>query len=80
MTALKSGSARSKRKLNRFRQANKLLLAKHRKPPSNWRPSLSGLTLAPARLMLVETAIIVLGFIGLIWGADKFVLGASSLA
>ena len=80
MTALKSGSARSKCKLNRFRQANKLLLAKHRKPPSNWRPSLSGLTLAPARLMLVETAIIVLGFIGLIWGADKFVLGASSLA
>ena len=30
--------------------------------------------------MLVETAIIVLGFIGLIWGADKFVLGASGLA
>ena len=30
--------------------------------------------------MLVEPIIIVLGFIGLIWGADKFVLGASSLA
>ena len=30
--------------------------------------------------MLVETAIIILGFIGLIWGADKFVLGASGLA
>ena len=30
--------------------------------------------------MLVESAVIVLGFIGLIWGADKFVLGASGLA
>lgn len=30
--------------------------------------------------MLLETAVIVLGFVGLIWGADKFVLGASGLA
>ncbi|HBW84174.1 MAG TPA: calcium/sodium antiporter [Gammaproteobacteria bacterium] len=30
--------------------------------------------------MLVETAIIIFGFIGLIWGADKFVLGAAKLA
>ena len=30
--------------------------------------------------MLVETAIIIFGFIGLIWGADKFVLGAAGLA
>jgi len=30
--------------------------------------------------MLIDTAFIVLGFIGLIWGADKFVFGASGLA
>ena len=30
--------------------------------------------------MLIATLIIVLGFIGLIWGADRFVTGASSLA
>jgi cation:H+ antiporter len=30
--------------------------------------------------MLLDTVIIVLGFIGLIWGADKFVFGASALA
>ena len=30
--------------------------------------------------MLLDTVIIVLGFIGLIWGADKFVFGASGLA
>ena len=30
--------------------------------------------------MFLDTAIIVLGFIGLIWGADKFVFGASILA
>jgi cation:H+ antiporter len=30
--------------------------------------------------MPLDTVIIVLGFIGLIWGADKFVLGASALA
>ena len=30
--------------------------------------------------MLLDSAIIVLGFIGLIWGADKFVFGASGLA
>lgn len=30
--------------------------------------------------MLLDTVIIVLGFIGLIWGADKFVFGASILA
>lgn len=30
--------------------------------------------------MLLDTVIIVLGFIGLIWGADKFVFGASVLA
>ncbi len=30
--------------------------------------------------MFLDTVIIVLGFIGLIWGADKFVLGASVLA
>ena len=30
--------------------------------------------------MLVESAVIVLGFVGLIWGADKFVHGASGLA
>lgn len=30
--------------------------------------------------MLLETALIILGFIGLIWGADRFVFGASSVA
>lgn len=30
--------------------------------------------------MFLDTVIIVLGFIGLIWGADKFVFGASALA
>ena len=30
--------------------------------------------------MLIATLIIVLGFVGLIWGADRFVTGASSLA
>lgn len=30
--------------------------------------------------MLLDTIIIVLGFVGLIWGADKFVFGASVLA
>ena len=30
--------------------------------------------------MFLDTIIIVLGFIGLIWGADKFVFGASALA
>ncbi len=30
--------------------------------------------------MLLDAVIIVLGFIGLIWGADKFVFGASALA
>ena len=30
--------------------------------------------------MFLDTIIIVLGFIGLIWGADKFVYGASALA
>ncbi len=30
--------------------------------------------------MPLDTAIIVLGFIGLIWGADKFVFGASAMA
>ena len=30
--------------------------------------------------MFVDSVIIVLGFIGLIWGADKFVFGASALA
>ena len=30
--------------------------------------------------MFLDTVIIVLGFIGLIWGADKFVYGASALA
>ena len=30
--------------------------------------------------MLLDTVIIVLGFVGLIWGADKFVFGASALA
>ncbi|MCH7816711.1 MAG: calcium/sodium antiporter [Proteobacteria bacterium] len=30
--------------------------------------------------MLLDTVIIILGFIGLIWGADKFVFGASALA
>jgi cation:H+ antiporter len=30
--------------------------------------------------MLLDSVIIVLGFIGLIWGADKFVFGASGLA
>jgi cation:H+ antiporter len=30
--------------------------------------------------MPLDTIIIVLGFVGLIWGADKFVLGASALA
>lgn len=30
--------------------------------------------------MFLDTAIIVLGFIGLIWGADKFVFGASATA
>ena len=30
--------------------------------------------------MPLDTVIIVLGFVGLIWGADKFVLGASALA
>ena len=30
--------------------------------------------------MFLDTVIIVLGFVGLIWGADKFVLGASVLA
>lgn len=30
--------------------------------------------------MLIDSIIIVLGFIGLIWGADKFVFGASGLA
>jgi len=30
--------------------------------------------------MLLDTVIIVLGFVGLIWGADKFVFGASVLA
>lgn len=30
--------------------------------------------------MLLDTIIIVLGFVGLIWGADKFVFGASALA
>ncbi|MCY4265942.1 MAG: calcium/sodium antiporter [Gammaproteobacteria bacterium] len=30
--------------------------------------------------MLFDSAIIILGFIGLIWGADKFVFGASGLA
>ncbi|PCH59846.1 MAG: calcium/sodium antiporter [SAR86 cluster bacterium] len=30
--------------------------------------------------MLVDVVIIVLGFIGLIWGADKFVFGASAIA
>ena len=30
--------------------------------------------------MLIATIIIVLGFVGLIWGADKFVEGASGLA
>ena len=30
--------------------------------------------------MLIASVIIVLGFLGLIWGADKFVLGASGLA
>ncbi|MEQ9209778.1 MAG: calcium/sodium antiporter, partial [Pseudomonadales bacterium] len=31
-------------------------------------------------MFLVDIVIIVLGFIGLIWGADKFVFGASALA
>ena len=30
--------------------------------------------------MILDTIIIVLGFVGLIWGADKFVFGASALA
>ncbi|MBT3531293.1 MAG: calcium/sodium antiporter [Gammaproteobacteria bacterium] len=30
--------------------------------------------------MFLDTAIIVLGFVGLIWGADKFVFGASAMA
>ena len=30
--------------------------------------------------MLIATIIIILGFVGLIWGADKFVEGASGLA
>jgi len=30
--------------------------------------------------MILDTVIIILGFIGLIWGADKFVFGASALA
>ena len=30
--------------------------------------------------MLIDSVIIVLGFVGLIWGADKFVFGASGLA
>ena len=30
--------------------------------------------------MLLDSVIIILGFIGLIWGADKFVVGASGLA
>ncbi len=30
--------------------------------------------------MVLDTVIIVLGFVGLIWGADKFVFGASALA
>lgn len=30
--------------------------------------------------MILDTVIIVLGFVGLIWGADKFVFGASALA
>ncbi len=30
--------------------------------------------------MFFDTGIIILGFIGLIWGADKFVIGASALA
>lgn len=30
--------------------------------------------------MLLDTVIIVLGFVGLIWGADKFVFGASAFA
>ena len=33
-----------------------------------------------SHMLLLDTVIIVLGFIGLIWGADKFVFGASGLA
>ncbi len=57
--------------------SDKLLLANDAIPPSN-------LALSPQEPeipdMVLDVVIIALGFIGLIWGADKFVLGASALA
>ena len=37
-------------------------------------------TLFPALCMLLDVVIVIFGFVGLIWGADKFVAGASAIA
>lgn len=56
----------------------KLVLAKHYKHPSNYPLYQQRPEFPP--FMLLDSVIVVLGFIGLIWGADKFVFGASGLA
>ena len=58
--------------------SNKLILANWVKGPSNW--ALHQIHATIVFFMLLDAVIVVLGFIGLIWGADKFVFGASALA
>jgi len=59
------------------RPRNKLLLANINIPSSNWCPYFFG---SQSGLMLLDVVIVVFGFLGLIWGADKFVAGASAIA
>jgi cation:H+ antiporter len=56
---------------------NKLLLANINIPSSNWVPLFSD---SKTLFMLLDVAIVIFGFIALIWGADKFVAGASAIA
>lgn len=64
------------REFNSIARGIKLLLAKAPVPPSNYLLTL----LTDLSSMLVHSLVVALGFVGLIWGADKFVFGASALA